>query len=317
LVVWLRIVVFGAGAIGSLFGALLAEHGHLVTLVGNRQHMERIEEEGLRVETVSGCGRTVPVATALGGVDWGGVELLLLTTKAYDVVRAARQLRGVLPAGVPVICLQNGVGVEEMVGRELGSNPVLRGVTWQASEFLAPGRIRHTATGKTLVGPPKNHPSHLGFVTRLVKVFSDAGLPTEYVENVERHVWVKTAINAAINPLGAIMGVRNGELLGVEGVESTIDNIVGECVDVAARVGVELDRGAVSRQVVRTIRDTADNKNSMLQDIERGKRTEIDFINGAVCGLGEKFGVPTPLNRLLLQLVKKIEVRGKNRHKKI
>ena len=85
----------------------------------------------------------------------------------------------------------------------------------------------------------------------------------------------------------------------------------------AARVGVELDRGAVSRQVVRTIRDTADNKNSMLQDIERGKRTEIDFINGAVCGLGEKFGVPTPLNRLLLQLVKKIEVRGKNRHKKI
>lgn len=304
----MRIVVFGAGAIGSLFGVLLAEHGHQVTLVGNRRHMEEIEEKGLRVETAWGCGRVVPVATALGGVDWDRTELLLLTTKAYDAAKAARQLSGVLPKGVPVVCLQNGLGVEEVVGEELGSNPVIRGVTWQASEFLSPGRIRHTATGKTLVGPPHNLPESFE-VKRLVDVFLGAGLPMLYVNSIERDVWVKTAINAAINPLGAIMGVRNGDLLGVEGVESTIHNIVGECVDVAAKVGVRLGCEAVYHQVLETIEKTAENKNSMLQDIERGKRTEIDFINGAVCRLGERFGVSTPLNKLLVQLVKKIEDR--------
>ncbi len=298
----MRIAVVGAGAIGSLFGGLLAKAGNEVTLIGRRSHMETITLRGLNIE-----GRQRHIITNLQAISYAAeaekrdFELVLLTVKAYDTGQAVSAAKRLIKEETVLLSLQNGLGVEESALTLIRRENLMRGVTCCAAILDKPGVVIHTGMGKTVVG-------ELDGVTtprtqRVAEALRDAGLPTKVTSNIHGAVWMKTLVNAGINPFAALTGMRNGELLRFEGLKGLMVETVEEGHKVAEKLRVELE-GDPASQMLSTAEATAGNMNSMLIDVERGQPTEIDFMNGAIWRLGERAGVPTPLNRLLTHLVK-------------
>jgi 2-dehydropantoate 2-reductase len=203
-----------------------------------------------------------------------------------------------------VLSLQNGIGPEEILARYLPKQRILRGVTAQGATLVEPGVIRWAGQGSTRfgslvsVGPPAQHE-----ILQLVEVFRQAGIEAHNVERVEPLLWEKLLINAAINPLTALFGIPNGVLLEDSALRLILREVVSETRCIVASHGVQLSSEQAMERVEGVCRATAENLSSMLQDVQRGKRTEIDFINGVVVREGERLGIATPLNRLLTQLV--------------
>ncbi|KYH38741.1 MAG: 2-dehydropantoate 2-reductase [Candidatus Hecatellales archaeon B24] len=300
-----RLLVVGAGALGCLYAAILSSVGHRVSLLGRLQTVEAVRSRGLKVH--GKLNLEVEVEEAAEAVDKlrspDGFDLVLLAVKAYQVAEAAVQVAPVAAvSGSPVLCLQNGLGVEEEAAEALGFlTPVVRGVSFCGAYVEQPAVVRCTGVGETLIAD-----TPLKALSKFASCLREAGLSAGMKKNMETVVWEKTLVNAGINPFGALTGLRNGELLEAEGIPEAMAETVREGVKVAERKGVRLARDPV-KLTFETARATAQNYNSMLQDVKRGKRTEIDYINGALSRLGSLLGVPTPLNKLLTKLVKDLE----------
>jgi len=296
----LKTAVIGAGAIGSLVGGLLAEAGNEVLLIGRQAHVEAIRRNGLILTGLVNLRlKNIKVATE---VQRDNFDLILLAVKAYNVRQAAFQMKHMMGSKTLVLCIQNGLNVDSEVAKVLGGSNLLRGVTFCGSILEKPGVITYTATGDTLVGAPFGGEAEAK-AEEVVKVLSDAGLPTKVMRNVGGVVWIKTLVNAGINPYAALLGVRNGELLEIEGMKEIMSETVREGVSVAENLGVSLEGDAVTL-MFETVKATASNVNSMLQDVRAGRRTEIDYLNGAVAEIGRERGVPTPLNSAVTTLIK-------------
>jgi 2-dehydropantoate 2-reductase len=296
-------MVMGAGSIGSLFGAHLAEAGNDVVLVGRKEHVQAIRRNGLEIQGKDVVTRIVKLSSVTSTKQVKGpFDLILLTVKAYDTIKAVLEVQELIDDKTAVLCLQNGLGIEEIVSKTV-KNP-MRGVTMHASLLLEPGIISHTGFGDTFIGERD------GLITKRAKTISDtlskAGLNTKITGNIDNVVWTKTLINSAINPVGALTGLKNGELLQVPALEKLMTRTIEEGASVADKIGVSLNENLVSL-TFKTAKLTSDNKNSMLQDILRKKRTEIDFINGAISEYGRKNQVPTPVNDVLTDLIKALE----------
>jgi 2-dehydropantoate 2-reductase len=280
-------VVVGAGALGSLLSALWSRRA-TVTLVARPASAAALRRAGgIRIEGL--CAGFYPVAVATEPTPAPGA-VVVVAVKAYDLEAALLALAPRLDPSHTVVVLQNGLGVRAAAERVLG-RPVTRGVTFLAAARDAPGVVRYNASGKTYL------PS--GSVA--LELWRGADLPVEPVDAIERYEWRKLAINAVINPLSALLGVDNGALLPLaNGVRS----LVAELAAVAQRDGCELDADETLDKILASMRQTARNPSSMLQDVRAGRRTEIDWINGAVVRLGERYGVATPQHRLLVELVR-------------
>jgi len=294
----------GAGAIGSLFGGLLAEGGNDVALIARESHVKAIKQHGLTIEGASGKHvvkvKAVTKPTHLKDT----FDLILLTVKAYDTRQAVTEAQTLMGNNSVLLCLQNGLGMEEIASEIIGRDRVLRGVTINGVLLKEPGLVMHTGKGETTIGELNGKITER--VQRIVEAFAKAGLPTRATNNIEGMVWTKILINAGINPFGALTGMKNGELIMVPELKELMTETVIEGTNVARKINVKLEGDPVLL-MVKTAEMTAQNKNSMLQDIEKGKRTEIDFINGAISNLGKRKGVKTPLNNLLTHLVKGLE----------
>jgi len=300
-----RLLVVGAGALGCLYTAILSSVGHRVSLVGRPLTVEAVRSRGLRVHGKLNLKVEVEEAVeAIGRLRSPyGFDLVLLAVKAYQAAEAAVQVAPVAAAsGSPILCLQNGLGVEGEVAEALGFlTPVVRGVSFCGAYVERPGVVCCTGVGETLIADVP-----LKGLSGFASCLREAGLPAGMKKNMESIVWEKTLVNAGINPFGALTGLRNGELLEAEGIPEAMAETVREGVKVAERKGVRLLRDPV-KLTFETAQATAQNYNSMLQDVKNRKRTEIDYINGALSRLGSLLGVPTPLNRLLTRLVKDLE----------
>ncbi|MEM3736832.1 MAG: 2-dehydropantoate 2-reductase [Candidatus Bathyarchaeia archaeon] len=298
----MRIAVIGAGAIGSLFGGLLAKNGNDVTLIGRKDHVEAIRRLGLRIEGIQHCTvRDLWAVSDIDEVERRKYDLLLLTVKAYSTVQALSVARGLIKGGTPLLCLQNGLGVEELAMKLVQREDLMRGVTGCAAILDRPGVIIHTGMGETVIGELSGKITPRAQI--VAEAFNSSGLTTKVTHNISDAVWMKTLVNAGINPFAALTGMKNGELIKVDGLRGLMVETVEEGRKVAERLGVELSGDPVL-QMLTVAELTSENINSMLIDVERGRPTEIDFINGAISHVGGQVGVPTPLNRILTQLVK-------------
>jgi len=293
----------GAGSIGSLFAALLSKAGWRVAIVARRPHVEAVRAGGLRVESGAlGCFTAeVEAHEAVDSVE-GCFDLALITVKAYDTKQASLQVRPVVRRGAVPLCLQNGLGVEDEASQALGVK-AFRAVTSNGAMLVEPGLVEHTGVGETLVGGDHQ------VLDAMAEALRALGLPARRVEDVEGAVWMKTLVNAGINPLGAITGLRNGELLTVGWLRELMRRVVEEGCRVALEKGVELEGDPVE-EAFKVAKATAGNKNSMLQDLERGRRTEVDYINGAIAREARALGMEAPLNEALTALVKAMEAGG-------
>ena len=301
----MKALIMGAGAIGSLMGGFLAKAGAEVVLVGRRAHVEAVRSRGLRVEGPLGSFTVKVDAHEKPEEAKGDFDLVLITVKAYDTAEAAKQVKRLVEKQAVPLCLQNGLGVEEEASRVLGT-VVFRGVTNNGAMLAQPGTVHHTGVGETLIG------GRGVLMEKLVTMLNASGLPARKVDNIAEVVWIKTLVNAGINPLGAITGLRNGELLEVGWLRSLMKAVVEEGANIAKKMGVELGIDPVEL-TFKVAKDTANNKNSMLQDLERKKRTEVDYINGAIVKAAQQVGMEAPLNEALTKLVKAMEgVRWRN-----
>ena len=294
----------GAGAIGSLFGGLLAEGRNDVALIARESHVKAIKQNGLTIEGASGKHVVKVKAVTKPAHLKETFDLILLTVKAYDTRQAVKEAQTLMGNNSVLLCLQNGLGMEEIASEIIGRDRVLRGVTINGVLIKEPGLVMHTGKGETTIGELDGKIT--GRTQKIAEAFSKAGLPTKVTNNIEGMVWTKILINASINPFGALTGMKNGELIMVPELKGLMVETVVEGTNVAKKIDVKLEGDPVSL-MIKTAEMTAQNKNSMLQDVEKGKRTEIDFINGAISNLGKRKGVKTPLNNLLTHLVKGLE----------
>ncbi len=298
----MRFLVFGAGAIGSLVAARLAQ-AHEVSLVGRPDHVEAIRKHGLRVS-----GHTELLQSNLTAVT--GVENLsgpppdavLLTVKAYDTAAAVKALAPFHDASM-FVSLQNGLGNEEIIARR--APKVLGAVINLGAVFLGPGDVFHTGSAGIDLGPFAGTDANDAAI--VAEAFQETGLKGHAVPNVGEKIWAKVILNAAVNPLTALLGLRTGELLGNEPLENALRLVVEESVAIAAACGVSIEAEDVLGTIRVIAEATRDNKSSMLQDLQRGRHTEIDAINGALIARAREHGMPCPANQLLASMVRAAE----------
>lgn len=302
----MRIAIVGVGAMGSLFGGMLHEAGIDVSLIGRwREHIERIQTHGLRI-LQGEKERTINVKAYTSHQGIGTVDLVLLLVKAYSTEEAVSQCIPLFGRDTFILSLQNGLGNGEKICRHIPRERVLLGITNQGAYVVSPGVVCHAGLGETLLGPLEA--SFREKAEDVVRVFNSAGIKTRIVSDLEGTIWGKLLINVAINPLGALTGRRNGELLEIPELSHLMEMAVAEAAEVARRKGVNLPYPVPFERVKEAARASASNKCSMLQDLERGKRTEIEALNGAVVTLARDLGIPAPVNEALTALVKVREV---------
>ncbi len=281
---------------GSFFGGLLAIR-HEVTLVGRKDHMDAVAARGLRIS-----GKTARVArphTATRVPRGVKPELVLVTTKAYDTANAMHVLRP-FGATATFLTLQNGLGNAEVIAAS--TKHVVAGTTAHGVTLVRPGEIRHAGIGDTTIGAWRGAPAET--VVRVRDLLDEAGIRTRIAADIRSELWAKLVVNAAINPLAALTGVPNGRLVQDPALRQLLEDVARETAEIARAAGARVEPEDLVRRARLVARRTAENRASMLQDLDRGRRTEIDAIAGAVLHEAERVGRPAPLNRALFALVK-------------
>ncbi|MBN2066025.1 MAG: 2-dehydropantoate 2-reductase [Candidatus Thermoplasmatota archaeon] len=296
----MNIVVMGSGAIGSLFGALLSTK-HTVTLIGRHDHVHAIKTDGLRIHGKTEVVVRPSVAKSIKEV-YPLIDLLLFTVKSYDTLIASRQLALHIDEQTPILSLQNGLGNVEKISRFIPQRQILAGVTTHGSIFPKPGTIYHTGFGDTTIG--EIHGKTTGRVQQICDTFNEVGITTTISKNIVAALWEKSIINSSINPLTAFFQCKNGSLLQNPLLESIVERVCEESTAIAQTNGFPPSSQNMVQKTKQVICETAHNQSSMLQSIQKGKRTEIDAINGKLVEVGKKHHVETTLNELLLYLVK-------------
>lgn len=300
-----RIGVVGPGALGCLYAGLLALAGHDVRLLGRRaEQTDQIDREGVVVER-DGQERRARVRAGTDPAALGPVDLAIVLVKATDTAEAAQALPALLDADAPALSLQNGLGNVEALAAVLGPARVLGGVTSQGATLLGVGRVRHAGFGPTALAEAEGGLS--ARAETIAALLDRAGIATRAAPAVAPLVWGKLIANAAINPLGALLRCPNGALVERPSAEALFVGLAREAGAVAAALGVELPFSDPAEHARGIARVTARNRCSMLQDVEQGRRTEIDAINGAVALLGAELGVPTSLNATVAGLIHALE----------
>jgi 2-dehydropantoate 2-reductase len=310
----MRILVFGAGAIGSFIGGLFANvDEHNVTFIGRPAHIAEIRSSGLHISGKTELKLDNKAIRAFKGIEplkkgCGPPELVMVTVKSYDTVNIISDLKNIIGPETAILSMQNGLSSVEMLREEFPNNVILGGTICHGVTFSEPGKVYHAGFGDTYLGAfERSNDNVAGEISRIL---TNAGIETKMTKNICGEIWTKLAINASINPITAITGLKNGWLLKDPKLEKLLGQTCNEVIHVAKNTGIKLptsERGNILLRTKQVVERTADNKSSMLQDLERGKRTEIDSINGAVVRVGEKNQIGTPFNSTLTTLVKGLE----------
>lgn len=311
----MKIVIVGPGAMGCLFAGFLAKSGQEIWILDKRkERSQMIDKDGITIEGISG-NHKVKVNATSDASDIKKPDLAIICVKSYDTEAAAKHLKPCLLETTYVLTLQNGVGNVEAISEIVGESNVIGGVTSHGATLLGDGRVRHAGKGETIIGrwqtsgklKSKQWKIPRRALEDIADVFKNAGFPTKVSDRVKDLVWSKLIINVGINALTAITRLNNGRLIEYEGTRQILKQAVLEATKVARRKRITLDYSDPVKKVESVCVATAGNISSMLQDVLKKRRTEIDYINGAIVREGEDLGIATPVNAVLTDFVKTIE----------
>jgi 2-dehydropantoate 2-reductase len=295
----MNFLVVGPGAMGLLFSARLKRAGHRVILLDyKRDRAEELNKNGIALEGISGDFRERVHVEIHGPFE--DIDYVLICVKAYNTKDVAESIKAWIPNSSILVTLQNGLGNIEKLQEIFGSHRVLGGVTSEGATLLSPGRVRHAGAGETIIGP--HDPSK---TEKLASALKEAGFNVKIQEDVTSLIWGKLIINVGINPFSAILRVRNGALPSL--VKDLMESAVNEAVMVSSSKGIILPYENPFGKVLEVCEKTSNNIASMLQDVLKQRRTEIQYINGAIVKEGVSQGIPTPINRSITSLVLAIE----------
>jgi 2-dehydropantoate 2-reductase len=302
-------LIIGAGAMGCIFGAVLQAGGHSVTFYDVDQNkVDVLNRAGLTISEPDGTKKSISAKAISFIEDAPPPELALVLVKAYSTAQAARELSLVKRADTMVLALQNGLGHVGRMAQYLDDKQIFPGVTYQAAFETEPGRVCHNGNGLTTIAPLVK--SSLSRAMDLARLLNNCHIPAAASTDIRPIRWKKLIVNSAINPLSAIHKLQNGELPKTPELAHDMMGLVMEGVAVAQKEGVPLNYGEMWASVLEACRATAQNRSSMLSDVEKGRMTEIEAINGSIVRLGEKHGVDTPLNARMVRGV--VAIHGRN-----
>ncbi|MCL4464444.1 MAG: ketopantoate reductase family protein [Chloroflexi bacterium] len=299
----MRIAVVGAGAMGCLFGGKLARAAEVWLYDPWREHVEAIRRDGLRIVEPTG-ENTVFLPATTDPAEIGQVDLGIIFVKSHQTEWAASIARGLLKPNGLALTLQNGLGNGEVIARVLGPERAWQGVTSHGATLLGPGRVRHAGTGPTHLELREDIAEQAEEVAR---TFQQAELETHLSSDLDSLIWGKLVINVGINALTAILRVPNGTLAEVPAGKALMDAAIAEAVAVCTAKGIKLPYEDAAKRCAEVAIATGANRSSMLQDVLRANRTEVDVINGAVVREAAKLGLRVPVNEVLTGLLKAVE----------
>ena len=294
----MRVIILGAGALGSFVGGMLSKK-HDVIFIGRKKHIDTVKKNGLKIRGKTEC-IVFPKSKITGKPD-----LIVVTVKAYDTQKAIEEYISLVGKNTILLSLQNGLGNEETLATILDEKRVIGGVTSHGLMVFRPGEIYHSGVGETIIGELN------GEITERVKKVADAltecNIETRVSKQIKKDIWCKAIVNAAINPLTAIVKCKNGYLIKNDFLKRVMREVCTEGIAVAQREGMKLDEKEVIKKVENVAYLTKNNYSSMFQSIMQGKKTEIEQINGEIVKRGEKFNVSTPINFVLYTITKALE----------
>ena len=308
----MHVLVYGSGAVGGYFGALLVRGGHEVTLVARGANLEALRRDGLRV-LLGGSAPALhvhPARAVSDPADAPRADVVLVCVKSYDTRAAADALRPVVGADTIVLSLQNGIENERILAEGLGLPPLLVGLTRIGVELTAPATVFYSGRGEILYGEPDGTESVRA--RRLQEVFAAAGVPHQLRRDVLVVAWEKLAWNAGFNAVTTLTDSTVREVLACEPSREVVVAAMEEVDAVATAAGVLVRRRRTAAVVEESLSGLPDFPTSMLQDRRRGRRLEHDAINGAVVRAATHAGVAVPVNRTLLALLERLDAFGRS-----
>lgn len=294
----MRIIVLGAGAIGSTYGARLSKH-HDVTLIGGGSHVETIQRDGLVMQGQTTGTFRLPAFTSVPAIEPG--TLILLTAKVNNNVACVKPIVPLLPANITIVCVQNGLYSEDLVKDLVGDRAlVLRAITQVGGVLVRPGVVDNTVAGYTLLESHEQSP-------KIAALLTEAGLDGRIVSDIKKEMWRKAIFNCVINPTTTLIGSEVGGIVDPQ-LNGLKQQIIDECLAVARADGVTFDEDFVA--LIDRVFAGARTIASMRQDLMKGRKTEIDHMNGAVADLGRNYGIDCPVNAAMTTMIRYLESKG-------
>jgi 2-dehydropantoate 2-reductase len=300
----MRVYMIGAGAMGGVYGGLLARAGFDVTLIDPREdHIGRIRSDGITLEGARGRHVVrLPAQTGVAGLPPG--DLAIIFTDSNSTRDAAKEAKQLLKSDGFALTLQNGIGNVEVLVEVLDSDRVIAGVSMNSAANPAPGRSAYTNVGMTSIGELNGRET--ARVKQVAEMLNKADIPTEIIPDPMNWIWGKFVLNCGINALTAITGLRSGEIYRTPEVSALQDRVIDEIMAVVERKNLNLPEKDPRKKIKDHCRIRY-NKPSMMQHIEQGRRTEIDSLNGALVREARLLGIATPYNEAVVAVVKGLE----------
>jgi len=298
----MKIIIFGAGAIGSLFGALLSKKND-VLLFGRRYHIDAIKKNGLEIKGITNLNVKINAEFSFDNVTFSP-DLLILTVKSYDTETAIKQAKKIINSDTKVLSLQNGLDNIEKISKVVDSKRIIAGTTTHGAFFSKPGLIKHTGTGITILGELNKEKNKQ--LEKIIKLFNEVGIKTKGSKNIINDIWKKAVINSIINPITAIFRCKNGYLSKNPVLNRLLEMICEESIKIANSEGIDISYHDMILKTKEVIKNTSENSSSMLQSVLNKKRTEIGSINGKLIEIGTKNKISTKLNEILVYTVKSL-----------
>ena len=302
----MKITVVGPGALGCLIAAFLKSRTKEDVWVLDEfaDRAKKISQDGIRVDGIS-SPVTVKVNATISARDIGPCDLVILCVKSYSTEDACKGMKDLVSDKTNILTLQNGLGNVQILNDHFGPDRVIAGVTNHGSTLIGKAHVRYAGKGDTTVG--KADGRVLGAIREVAGLLTRAGLETKVSRDIDSVVWSKIIVNVGINALTAITGIHNGGLLDHEECRQIMRSAVQESVKIVKRKRIKLSYDDPIQKVESVCRATSANISSMLQDVLNKRRTEIDFINGAIVRQAKALNIPTPVNEVLVNLVKTLE----------
>jgi 2-dehydropantoate 2-reductase len=312
----MKIIIVGAGAIGRFFGGMLISGGHEVVFVERDLEVVKVlNEKGIEfmklgVTNHDAC-LTVKANATADSHSISSCDLSILAVKGYATAAATRSIAHLVSRQAPILTIQTGLGnIETMAGIVVKRN-ILGGVTFHGATSLHGSKVRHAGAGPTLIGELDGRGTER--VERVMEAFEASGIQTKVSDNVVGHIWAKTVVYSAINPLTAVLRLKNGQL--VEKMESITlaKRLIDEGKLVARAYAVQLPEEDLYDWLLDLCRKTAENLSPMLQDILNSRPTEIEALNGAIYAMGKHKGIVAPVHQTMTELIHLLEKWGRGR----
>ena len=302
----MKIAIIGSGAMGGVFGALLAKGGHDVTLVDVwREGVDAINTNGLIVEQKTGERETIRVRATTNPADAGIVDVALVFVKCYHTEAAVKSALPIVGPRTVVLSLQNGWGNAARISAIVGADKVLVGVTYHSATLAGAGHVQHMAKGVTHLGGLGGAAD--ARLPEIAAAFTAAGIEAHVSPTIREQIWSKLALNVCSLPTSSLLRCYAGDLVQRPGTVALMQALLREVVAVATALGIKLDYNERWTAISTLLEKATTAKASMLQDVMARRRTEIDVINGAIVAEGARFGIPTPHNQTLVDLIKALE----------